>query len=263
MLGFQLLFGAWLLLLRRASLYEPRHLRAYLRIWWVSYMYRYVPGKVFLLVERIRLGVAADIPYAIGAALPVIETILSLVAGCAVSLLSVSYYASTANELLFSIAALLGFSIFVIPYAYRRITRIPSVSRRYPQLASIDLRTADILILLVPYIAHYLLFGLALFLFARGVHPLPWPALPGLCGIYALSHVISVLVVVAPGGIGVREGALAIQLQNLVPAGVAGALAVGARIWFSLAELACLLFVVATCQQSPASGDADRLGSSA
>ncbi len=262
-LGYQLLFGAWLLLLRRASLYEARHLRAYLRIWWVSYMYRYVPGKVFLLVERVRRGSAADIPYATGAALPVIETILSLVAGCAVSLLSVSYYASMANELLFSIAALLGFTVFVIPYAYRWITRIPAISRRYPQLASIDLDTADILILLLPYIAHYLLFGLALFLFARNVHPLPWPVLPGLCGVYALSHVLSVLVVVAPGGIGVREGVLTMQLQKLALAGVAGVLAIGARVWFSFAELACLLFVVTTCQQSPAPGGTDRLGSSA
>jgi uncharacterized membrane protein YbhN (UPF0104 family) len=95
------------------------------------------------------------------------------------------------------------------------------------------------LVLLIPYVAHYALLGLSFFLFARIIHPMPWTAMPGFCGIFALSHVAGIVVLIAPGGIGVREAALAVQLQKLVPGSIAGALAIGIRLWFSIAELVC------------------------
>ena len=69
--------------------------------------------------------------------------------------------------------------------------------------------------------------------------------MPGICGVFALSHVAGIVVMFAPGGLGVREGALAVQLQKLVPGGVAGALAIGVRLWFTIAELACFCIAYA------------------
>jgi hypothetical protein len=237
--AYQSLFGAWLLMLRRTALFERRYLRRYVRIWWVSYMYRYVPGKLLLLVERARLGADAGIPYGIGAAMPALETLLAVAAGCAVSLLAAAYYGNGAYTWVLPVAVVPGIAVLLVPAACRWIMRRPAVTRRYPQLASVNLRTHDILVLLIPYVAHYVLLGLAFFLFARGIHPMPWSAMPGLCGIFALSHVAGIIVLIAPGGIGVREGALAVQLQKLVPGSIAGALAIGIRLWFTLAELVC------------------------
>ena len=64
--AYQALFVAWLMMLRRTGYFRREHTGRYARIWWVSYMYRYVPGKVLLVVERARLGAPLGIPPAAG-----------------------------------------------------------------------------------------------------------------------------------------------------------------------------------------------------
>lgn len=238
-LAYQLLFLGWISLLRRTGLHRNVPAGTYARIWWFSYLYRYVPGKFLLLIERARRGAAAGIPYAVGATLPIIETLVAILAGGIVSLLAISYYATNSFPVLFAIAALALIVILLVPPAFRRLIRSRALTERYPDIGVVGLRALDILALLGYYLAHYLLVGVSFFLLLTAAVPLAWPELPGVCGVYALSHVLSILVVVAPGGLGVREGALAVQLQRLAPAGVADVLAIAARLWFSAVELLC------------------------
>ena len=239
LVAYQGLPVAWLMLLRRTGIYRSGQLPGYARAWWQSFLYRYVPGKVLLVVERARLGAALGVPPAAGAMLTIVETLLSVLAGSAVSLLSVFYYAG-ADTAWMPVA-----TVFLFPPGYRLISRLPAIRRRYPELQSIAMRWQDIIAVTVPYVGYYLLLGLALFLVSRSVTPLPWSALPGLCGIYALSHVISLVAVLAPAGLGVREGALAVQLGQVVPQGIAGMLAIVARLWFTLIELLSFGLVLA------------------
>lgn len=250
-LAYQSLFLAWLMLLRRSGYFASRHLGVYARIWWVSYLYRYVPGKVLLVVERARMGSTVDIPPAAGAALTIIETLLAILAGGAVSLLAVSYYAGIDSRILIGVAILAVGTVLLFPAGYRMFCELPMVRRRYPELSSVALRTTDILTIVIPYVVHYLLLGLSFFLVAHSLRLFSWTDLPGLCGIYALSHVVSLIALIAPGGLGVREGALAVQLGRIVPTGVAEALAVGVRVWFTLVELICYVAVLMFCPALP------------
>jgi len=86
---------------------------------------------------------------------------------------------------------------------------------------------------------------------SRNLELLTWATLPGLCGIYALSHVVGLIALFAPGGLGVREGALAVQLGRLLPSGIAEALAIGIRIWFTLIELLCYFVVLLFSRSKP------------
>jgi hypothetical protein len=243
-IAYQALLVAWLMLLRRTGLYRDGQLPLYARAWWQSFLYRYVPGKVFLLVERARLGEPLGIPRAAGAMLTVIETLLSVLAGSTVSLLAVLFYTDANPQLLTTVSLLALGTVFLFPPAYRLISSLPAIRRRYPEFGSVALRWQDVIAVTLPYLCYYLLLGLALFLVSRSVTPLPWSVLPGLCGVYALSHVVSLLAIVAPAGLGVREGALAVQLTRLVPQGVAGILAILARLWFTLIELLCYGLIV-------------------
>lgn len=242
--AYQALFVAWLMMLRRTGYFRRGHTVRYARIWWVSYMYRYVPGKVLLVVERARLGVPVGIPPAAGAAMPVIETLLAVLAGSAVSLLAVSYYTRDDGGTLFAIGVIAVAIVLLLPVAYRWLCGLSIIRRRYPELASVALGSGDLLVLVVPYLVHYGLLGSAFFMLAQTVHPLELEQLPGMCGIFALSHVIGLLALFAPGGLGVREGALAVQLERIIPAGIADALAVVARAWFTAIELVCYLSVL-------------------
>jgi glycosyltransferase 2 family protein len=248
-LAYQMLFSAWLLILYRNGFYRSRHTPHYARIWWLSYMYRYVPGKILLVTERARLGVRVGIPWAAGAAMPVLETLVAILAGCTVSLLAFMFFSAENHYLLFILLTIMACIVFVIPASLRWLIRRDAIARRFPELEAMSLGTGDLLLLSLPYLAHYVLLGASLFLLARGVYPLSWVDLPGICGIFALSHVVGLIVVVAPAGLGVREGALAVQLEQAMPAAIAGALAILARVWFTAIELVSFATVLLFCQQ--------------
>ena len=246
-IAYQCLFLGWVMLLRRSGHYDSGNTSSYLRIWWVSYLYRYVPGKVLLVVERARMGSAVGIPVAAGAALTIVETLLAILAGSAVSLLAISYYAAGDVPLLFGVAAIAVGAVFVFPAGFRLLCSLPFVRQRYPELETVSLSSRDVLASVLPYVAHYLLLGVSFFLLSRSLQVFDRTDLAGLCGIYALSHVISLVALFAPGGLGVREGALAVQLGRILPNGVAEALAIGVRIWFTLIELLCYFAVLVFC----------------
>lgn len=233
-----LLFG-WIMLLRRAGYYRSGQLTSYARIWWVSYLYRYVPGKVLLLVERARLGSEVGIPHSVGAALPIIETVLAVLAGSTVALLAALHYVGSSTNLLTTLGVLIVSVVVLAPLVVRLIIRMPILNQKFPQLESIRLRSVDMPIVALPFLLHYLLIGTSFFLTARAVYPLAWSDMPGFVGVYALSHVVGLVAVFAPGGLGVREGALALQLDKSLPAGIAGTLALGARLWFTGIEVLC------------------------
>lgn len=250
-LAYQCLLLGWVMLLRRTGYYDARHLGVYARIWWSSYLYRYIPGKILLIVERVRMGTHVGIPASAGAAITIIETLLSILAGSAISLLAITYYAAIDKTQLFGVGALIVASIFALPWAYRGFCRLPFIYRKYPELKTVALRSQDVLILVLPYFLYYLLLGASFFLLTKNLQFFNWSDLAGLCGIYALSHVISLIALFAPAGLGVREGAFSVQLGRFVPPGVAELLAIGARVWFTVVELLCYFFVVLFCPAVP------------
>lgn len=262
LLAYQCLFVGWLILLRRTGHFAAGNVSLYARIWWVSYLYRYVPGKVLLLVERARMGSAVGIPPVAGAALTIIETIFAILAGSAVSLIAISYYAGIDDQLFFSAVILSVGTVFLFPAVYRLFCGLSIIKKRFPELQSVALRSKDVLVVVVPYVLHFLLLGTSFFLMSRSLQLFAWSDLPLLCGVYALSHVVSLLALIAPGGLGVREGAFAIQLGRFVPHGVAEALAIGARVWFTLIELICYVGVEMFCPALPDINSAEAAESS-
>ena len=182
-IAYQCLFLGWVILLRRSGHYSAGQIGHYLRIWWVSYIYRYVPGKVLLVVERARMGTAVGIPPAAGAALTVVETLLAILAGSAVSLLAISYYTAADSQVLVGVGLLVVAAVLLFPAGFRFLLGLPFVRDKFPELESVAFRSRDILAAVVPYILFYLLSGLSLFLVSRSLNLFPLSALAGLCGI--------------------------------------------------------------------------------
>ena len=91
-------------------------------------------------------------------------------------------------------------------------------------------------------------YGVGLLLLLRGVG-VAWEVMqiPALTGIFAASYVIGYLVLVAPGGLVVREGAMTALLVDLggLALGVAAAVAIMARVWMVVTEFVALALVLA------------------
>lgn len=251
LLAYQCLFGGWLILLWRFGCFDRRQLKFYSRVWWVSYVFRYVPGKVFLLIERVRMGAAVGIPPATGAAVALIETLLAGFAAAWVSLLAVAYYAGQTQWTIIGLC-IASIAIFLLlPAGIRFLCSVSVVRRKFPEMASLTLGWSDLLLASPAFILHFILLAGSFFLCLNLVQELPWTSFPGICGVYALSHLAGAVAMLSPGGLGVREGALSLQLGRILPHGVAVTVAIGVRLWFIVLELASLGVVVLLSPKLP------------
>jgi uncharacterized membrane protein YbhN (UPF0104 family) len=91
----------------------------------------------------------------------------------------------------------------------------------------------------------WLLTGGVFFLFLTSFVALPISVLGPVIAINALAFIVSMVVVIAPGGIGFKETAIALLLAGFVPAGVAAALALAQRPWSIVAEALPALLLLA------------------
>lgn len=90
------------------------------------------------------------------------------------------------------------------------------------------------------------LYGIGFWALYRGLTPTAGPGLVASTGMFAAAYVVGYLVLIAPGGLVVREGAVAALLGSVVgvPLGAAAGIAVAARVWTTVAELAAFAIAV-------------------
>lgn len=216
------------------------------RIWLVSSMAKYVPGKVWALAGMAVMSERRGVPAWSAAASALILQALSLGTGAAVvaaSGLAVAPRTIPGNAVLIALAVgsvvLSGMAVWP-PLTRRMISAFaPGVDvTRVPHGATIVIGFAVNLVAWIGY-------GTAFWLFARGTLPTLGLDLGTSIGAFTASYVAGVIAPFAPGGLGVREGVLVLALRGQV--GLAGALALAAvsRLGMTLAEvLASLPFLI-------------------
>jgi hypothetical protein len=88
-------------------------------------------------------------------------------------------------------------------------------------------------------------YGIALWLLARGVLPEARLDLSPAVAVFTASYLAGFLALLAPGGLGVREGVFILMLQGSLGIGIATGLAVASRLLLTVTELgAAIPFLV-------------------
>lgn len=225
--------------------YPPGLSRMWTRVWLQSYLYRYVPGKVMLLVERARLGARFGIPSATSVVLALWESQL-LIAGAGLiagaSLLSRPARpddpVSGLGVSLLAGGALLG-SILLWPTLRFVAARVPAIGRRVPGLV-LSVPVAAQLGLALGYAGVWLGLGLSFAWCAAAITPGSTPDVGLLVAWFVTSYVGGQVASVTPAGLGVREGLLVAGLAHAAPAPAVLAWAVAHRVGLSVVELVLL-----------------------
>ncbi|HUE96707.1 MAG TPA: lysylphosphatidylglycerol synthase domain-containing protein [Longimicrobiaceae bacterium] len=228
--------AAWKLLLR--NLGYPVGLRGLARVWFLSGLGRYIPGKIWQFVGAAHLGT--------GSGLPALVTVTSLAAHTfffVVAAALVAVYLVPLESLGLASSAALGFRVtapllllLLHPWVIRRVLHL------LRRLSGRDLGEwsgtwrAAISVAAVATVA-WVITGSALFLFIRSLVPIEAAAAPAVVGINGLAFVAGYLVFIAPAGLGAKEGALAALLSIYLPISVAALIAVAARLWTVAAEI--------------------------
>lgn len=199
---------------------------------------KYVPGGIWPVVGRLALARRVGLPRRVAAVGMVLENALSVAGGMLVFLASLALGAADAGEVPWA---------YVAPAALVFVGLYPAVFRRVLALA---FRLARVegeppalgfgvtVALTLYYAGTWLIAGLAFRLFVASLYADAPGGLLAYSGIYAAAVVAGLVVLFAPGGIGVREAVLIALLTPLVGPATAGIAGVSARLWTTLPELA-------------------------
>lgn len=209
------------------------------RIWTVSSLGKYLPGKVWAIAGMALMAQQAGVAPWAATGSAVILQVLAIGTGAAVAGLTGAGALEAAHPGTRVVLALLvmvsvtGIALLLWPPMLRRLLRLAapdSETRAAPAAGAIVLGIVANSVAWVGY-------GAALWLLARGV--LPGTALDLLpaIAVFTASYLAGFLALLAPGGLGVREGVFILMLQGPLGIAAATALAVASRLLLTVTEL--------------------------
>jgi uncharacterized membrane protein YbhN (UPF0104 family) len=237
----------WVAILRGLGigLTYPAALRAEM----LSMLAKYVPGGVWTPAARVvavrRAGVDDTGRVLASIAL---EAGLSAVAGVAVFVGSLAFV----DDVDAPLVPLVAFGLLLVVLLHPRVF-VPAGSFLLRPLGTGRLPALTYrrtLALVAFYAANWVMGGVALFFLLRAIGDPDPTTISYLGGVGAVGAIVAVLVVFAPSGLGVREGAMYALLLAVVPAGVALGGVVLNRLAITLVE-ALIFLVVSTAGRGP------------
>lgn len=234
-------YGAvWPRILRRIGAPVPRHA---LRLFLQSQLGKYVPGSVWHYAGRVGLAKAHGVPVRLTVVSLGVEVAASTVAAGLVGLFVLPWIFGL--PLAMALAVLVVILGVGVPRGARRlldpvvdaalwvaerVVRVPPAEMA-PAVRAVPATTAL-------YIPVWALYGIAFWLTGRALFPIPTGDLLYFTGAFALGWIAGMVVVFAPGGIGVREAVLVALLGPRIGHSEAIVVAGASRILLTGADLA-------------------------
>ena len=238
-LSYFIQLGAWYLITARLGI--ALSFRETLGSWFYSQLGKYLPGKVWLLVSRFYFYESKGKSKKTVSVALYFET---------VTIIATAGFLSWASLLVFQGAlpydlggqtgwlALFFIPVFVFLHprvlqkllngVLRRLNREPIV---------LSLSYGDVFWILSVCLVSWVVGGIGFYLFIDSVYSVPAGSVLYLTGALAFSSILGLIALFAPGGLGVREGALVYLLSFTMPGSVAVVLSVLTRLWMTLIEI--------------------------
>jgi uncharacterized membrane protein YbhN (UPF0104 family) len=233
---YALLIAAWRTMLGAWGQRLDRWTAA--RIWTVSSLGKYLPGKLWAIAGMALMARDAGVaPWAATGSAVVLQ-MLAVGTGAAVAgltgarALEAARPGSRAALLLLVAAAVVGVALLLWPPVLRRLLSIAA-----PEAVSRPAPTAGAILLgVVANAVAWVGYGLALWLLARGLLPSAPLRPTAAIAVFTASYLAGFLALIAPGGLGVREGLFILMLQGPLGIGAATALALASRVLLTITE---------------------------
>lgn len=204
----------------------------------ISWLAKYIPWKVTIILSKIFLLSKYGISKKQGLVASIYENIFQLLAALIVSIPIILYHLTSGLSdyyLYISVSLVIGFIIFIHPTVFYwsinlglRLFRKEALAREY------FLETPDILKNILWYSIYVILNGIGFFLMIQWITTLSWDLIIPTIGIWNFAGVIWLLAIFAPAGIGVREWILIVLLNNYLPIEVSVLISLFSRLWTTI-----------------------------
>ncbi len=247
LLTYAVLIQTWRAMLRawNASI----HFWPAAAIWCISSLTRYVPGKVWQIGAMGIMAEREKVPAVAAAGTAILNTVVNIAVGIVVAMVTgisvlqaiAARYGYAERAVLAAGAALVaaaGVIILVMPLGLPVLLR--AVDRLTGRRVVLDrLPGRAIGLAVVGNVVAWLLYGFAFMLLVRGVTGTAPGTFAQYTALYSSSYVLGYLILVIPGGLGVRDASLAVGLGalHLAEPPAAVAIVVMSRLWLTILEL--------------------------
>jgi glycosyltransferase 2 family protein len=242
---YAVLIGVWRAVLRSWGAPIGGYTAA--RIWTISSLGKYLPGKVWAIAGMAVMAQRAGVPPWAATGAAVLLQALSIAAGAAVvgvtglAPLESAYPWLRPALIVIALASGAGIALLLWRPFTDRLFRLAGV---VPERVASP-RPMTLLAAFAANLVAWVGYGGSLWLLARGVLPETALDLPVAIGAFTASYLAGFLALIAPGGLLVREGTLFLMLQGAVGPAAAAALAIASRIMLTFTEFgAAVPFVV-------------------
>lgn len=234
-------FG-WHLTLR--ALGQQIHVRDSVRIWLVSSLARYIPGGIWAYAGRIALAKEVGIGTAPASLSLYLETLLLMGSSLAIGFPSLLAATRLPISPLSASLMCLAFGLLLHPGVVALLGKLPG--KMGHAIRQVPLPSPKAMLLLYGYyLLFWAVFGLVFDCFVAALHPLPAEAWIPVGSSLALGFFVGFVVIVAPGGLGVRESAMYLLLLPFLSPPASLLVSVGSRIWIMFGEFASLVLILA------------------
>lgn len=201
---------------------------------------RYVPGGVWQFVSRVYLLRE----WKVTASACLAATILDLFLATLACLIPASWTLQSAFEELktYHRIVLFAFPVISVFFVHPKLLNAWAgflAERLRQPWTPLELPWRSLLGIWALYVLGWIMLGAGVALFCHGVLRIPEGNGVFIGSSYTVAWLVGTLTMIAPGGMGIREGALGLLLSQILPTGPAFTLAVGIRMWTLLVEIAC------------------------
>lgn len=223
---------------------SPLPTAAAARIFLLGQLGKYLPGSVWPVLAQMELGTRYAVPRRRSATTAGVTIVLGLTVGAvlAAGCLAVASRDVTSRYWPLLLAVPVGIALLWPPLLSGLVDRVLRLVRRDPLEHPLSL--GGVARALAWSLLSWLLLGLQLWAITRDLGATR-PALLLSIGAFAAAWTIGFLVIVAPAGVGVREGVLVLVMASALPAGRVLLLALVSRLVMTLGDLLCAVAVVA------------------
>lgn len=212
------------------------------RAFWVFYLSnlgRYIPGNLWQMGAAAMMGRQMGVAATDIVASMIVHLLYFLPVGAVMALATGRFPApfdgTTVRVLAWSLA-LVSAAFALWPHvALRRVERLALRVGLDPERWRVEWSRR--LAILAQTVVAWVFLSLGFAWMVLGVAPVQSALTWDLARVYMVAHIIGYIVLVAPAGLGVREGTMVFLLSPLLGTGPAAGVALLARLWYTLAEL--------------------------
>ncbi|HVE78990.1 MAG TPA: lysylphosphatidylglycerol synthase domain-containing protein [Gemmatimonadaceae bacterium] len=209
------------------------------RIFFVSNLGRYLPGKVWQITAMGMMAQRAGVEPVAAAGSALLVSVINVMTGLAVALAFGAAQALPLGGTALAAFVVTGLAVAtaprLVPWAVRAASRVLRRELLVPSLPSRAIWMAG-----AGTTAAWIAYGVAFRIFSEAVAPSATGAVAGYIAVYTASYLVGFLNPLTPGGLVVRETALVAGLAQLrlMSAPDAVVVAVASRLWLTAVEVA-------------------------